>query len=281
VRFYLPKGFWRYSLDTQMVSAFSFFGGRLDYVLILNFGGLANLGQYVAIMSVATAVPLLTSFFLETLLPALTNTLAARNTVGAAQVFIMHMRVLFLVSVGTSCLIMLLAEHLLDLMGAPYEKFERLIVVSVLLRGIATPGPSGGTLLASVGRQRLAVWTGGLQMLVFSGLFFALWHRWALAGAVIADGLAAIAHGSVLMAIARRASGIYPSISRTWVKAAVVQLGVGTIVLSGMSLGIVSDCLTWLTALSIFSYISGYSVSEFRGLIGVFMPGLRSVSIYS
>jgi O-antigen/teichoic acid export membrane protein len=281
LRFYLPRGFWRYSFDSQMVSTISFLAGRLDYLLILNFGGLVNLGRYVAILSIATAAPLLTGFFLDTLLPSLTNMVAGRNSAGAAQVFVMHMRILFLVNVGATCAMMVLAEHFLYLIGAPYAKLQYLIVVSVLLRGIATPGPAGGTLLASVGRQRLAVWIGGLQIVVFSGLFFLLWHRWALVGVVIADGLAAIVHGSVLMTIARSASGIYPSITRNWLRAAIVQVGVGGIVLLGMPLGIVSACLLWLVGMSIFFCILDYDLSEFRDLVRVFMPGMTSVSIDS
>ena len=281
LRFYLPHGFWGYSFDSQMVSTLSFLAGRLDYLLILNFGGLANLGRYVAIMSVATAAPLLTGFFLDTLLPSLTNMVAVRNSAGAAQVFVMHMRILFLVNVGATCAMMVLAEHILYLIGAPYAKLQHLIVVAVLLRGIATPGPSGGTLLASVGRQRLAVWVGGLQVVVFSGLFFLLWDRWALVGVVIADGIAAIVHGSVLMTIARWASGIYPSITRNWIKAAVVQLGVGAVVLLGTPLGIVSGCLIWLVGMSIFFYMLDYDLSEFRGLVRVFIPGMTPVSSHS
>jgi O-antigen/teichoic acid export membrane protein len=280
LRLFLPKGFWRYAVDTQMVSATSFLAGRLDYVLILNFGGLANLGRYVAIMTVATAVPLLTGFFMDTLLPSLTNMVATRNDTGAAQVFMMHMRILFLVGVAASCAVMVLAEPAVYVMGAQYRALQRLIIVSTLLRGIATPGPYGGTLLASVGRQRLAVWTGGLQIVVFAALFLVLWHRWALTGAVIANGLAATIYGCALMSAARQASaGIYPSITALWTKAAAVQFGVGVIALWEMPLGLIAGSLTWLAAMSIFFYIAGYNVAEFRSLARVFTPGAASIPL--
>jgi O-antigen/teichoic acid export membrane protein len=278
LRFYVPKGFWRYSFDTQMVSAVSFLTGRLDYLLILNFGGLASLGRYVAIMSVAAAVPLLNSFFMETLLPSLTNMVAARNDAGGAQVFMMHMRILLLVSVVGSCAVMVLAEPAVWMLGPKYAGLERLIIAATLLRGIEMPGPYGGTLLASVGRQRLAVWTGAFQVMLFSGLFLVFWPRWVLMGAVIANGLARIICGSTMMSVARRVSGIYPSITRPWTKAAAVQAGVGFIALWGMPLGVVSGCVTWLAAVGIFLYISGYDLAEFRGLAGVFIPGASGVA---
>lgn len=275
-RFYLPKAFWWYSLDTQMVSALSFFSGRLDYVLILNFGGLADLGRYVAIMSVATGVSLLTSFFMDTLLPSLTNMVAARNDAGAAQVFMMHMRILFLISVAGSCAVMLLAHPAVYILGEKYAGIEKLIVVAVLLRGVEMPGPYGGTLLASVGRQRLAVWIGAFQVLLFAALFFAFWPRWALTGAVMANGLSLIACGSAMMSIARRASGIYPSVTGLWIKATAIQAGVGMVALWGMPLGIVSGCAIWLAAMGIFFYLAGYKLAEFRRLARIFTPGVTS-----
>ncbi len=95
LRWFLPAGFWRYSFSTQQVSITSFLAHKLDYVLIVNFGGLKLLGEYVAVITVAGIVPMVSGFFMDTLLPALTNTVVSRNYAGAAQVFMMHMRIFF------------------------------------------------------------------------------------------------------------------------------------------------------------------------------------------
>lgn len=48
VRFFLPRGFWKYMFATQQVGLVWFFIQRVDYPLILNFGSLTALGNYVA-----------------------------------------------------------------------------------------------------------------------------------------------------------------------------------------------------------------------------------------
>ena len=71
LRWFLPDGFWSYSFSTQQVSVTSFLAHKLDYVLIVNFGGLKLLGEYVAVITVAGIVPMVSGFFMDTLLPSL------------------------------------------------------------------------------------------------------------------------------------------------------------------------------------------------------------------
>ena len=143
LRFHLPRGFWRYAVDTQIVGTVSFFSGRLDYILLLNFGGLAVLGRYVAIMAVAATVPIMNGLFMEALLPSLTNMIASRNSRGAGQVFMVHMRILFLIIVAGGSAIMLLAVPATELMGPKYRSVKDLIVLMTMFQSIASPGVYG------------------------------------------------------------------------------------------------------------------------------------------
>jgi O-antigen/teichoic acid export membrane protein len=277
IRFHLPPGFWRYAFDTQQVGIVNFLTNRIDYVLVLNFGGLVVLGHYVAIMAVAATVPMMNGLFMDTLLPSLTNTIAAGNHRAAAQVFTMHMRILFLVVVAVSCAIMVLAVPATLVMGAKYRSIAGLIILMTMIQGIASPGAFGGTLLSSVGRQRLAVWTGLLDVALFSTLFLGTWHRWNLTGAVMAYGLAILVSNSALMAIALRTAPIYPSIMGLWLKAALVQTGVGIMALWWMPLGPVTAVLIWVAAMVTFLRLSHYDGPEFKLLAQTFIPsGLSS-----
>ncbi|MGB6089677.1 MAG: hypothetical protein WBG26_09290, partial [Candidatus Binataceae bacterium] len=113
--------------------------------MIVNFGGLKLLGEYVAVITVAGIVPMVSGFFMDTLLPALTNTVVARNYTGAAQVFMMHMRILFLVTTAMSCAIMVLAVPATAVMGVKYASLGGLIIFMAAGYGIASPGAYGGT----------------------------------------------------------------------------------------------------------------------------------------
>ncbi len=272
LRWFLPDEFWRYAVSTQLVSLTSFFAGRLDYVFIVNFGGLRLLGKYVAVMAVATIVPMVSRFFMDTLLPSLTNTISARNHAGAAQVFMLHVRILFLVVTAASCVVMVIAVPVTAVLGPKYASLGGLIIFMALCFGIASPGAIGGTVLASIGRQQLAVWTNVLNLCLFVGLFLVLWRRWNLAGVVIASGTALVITNVILTAIALRAARIFPSIHGLWIRAGAVQTMVGFFALWWMPLRLISAALVWIGAMVLFLWLAQYDWSELSGLAQMFFP---------
>jgi O-antigen/teichoic acid export membrane protein len=272
LRWFLPMGFWRYSFNTQQVSAVTFLARKLDYVLIANFGGLKLLGEYVAINAIAYVIPVVGSFFMDTLLPALTNTIAVRNHSGAAQIFTMHMRILFMVMTATSCAVMVLAVPATVVMGSKYSSLGGLIIFMAAAYGISTPGICGGTVLASIGRQRLGIWALLINLVLFVCLFASLWWRFSLTGAVIAYGVALVISNAILMSIALRVAPFFSSISTLWLKAAVVQALVSFVALWWMPLGLASAALVWVGAVVIFLWLARYSPSECVDLIRTFLP---------
>jgi O-antigen/teichoic acid export membrane protein len=279
LHWYLPDGFWRYSIHTQQVSFTAFAAARLDYVLIVGFGGLALLGKYVAVLAVATIVWMVNGFFMDTLLPSLTNTIAARNYAGAAQVFTMHVRILFLVVTAASCVVMVLAAPATTILGPKYASLGGPIIFMSLCFGLASPGTVGGTVLSSISRQQLGVWANVLNLCLFVGLFLVLWPHWNLAGAVVAHGTALVISYGILVAIARRTARFLPSIYGLWIRAAVLQAMVGFVSWWWMPIGLFTAALVWLAAMVIFLVIAQYSLSECMNLSRTFLPGsLRSAS---
>jgi len=273
LRWFLPIGFWRYAFSTQQVSLTSFFAGQLDYVLVVNFGGLRLLGKYVAVMAVATIVRMVSGLFMDTLLPSLTNTIAARNQAGAAQVFMMHVRILFLVVTAASCATMVLAVPATAVLGPKYVSLGGPIVFMALCFGVASPGGIGGTLLNSIGRQQLAVWTYALNLCVFVGLFLVMWGRWNLTGAVVAYGTATVITSVILMVIARRTARNFPSIFALWLRATAVQAMVALVAWWWLPLGLIGAALLWIGAMVLFLWLSGYDFAECNNLVQMFLPG--------
>jgi O-antigen/teichoic acid export membrane protein len=274
LRWFLPDGFWKYALSAQQVSLTSFFANRLDYILIVNFGGLRLLGKYVAVMAVGSIVKMAGSFFMDTLFPALTNTIAAHNHIGARQILIMHTRIFFLVVTATSCAIMVLAVPATAVLGPSYASLAGPIVLAALCCGIAGPGGIGGTVLASIARQQFTVWVNVLALGLFVGLFVMLWPRWNLAGAVIADGVALTISYVALVAIAQRTANFFSSIYGLWFKAAAVQAIVGLVAWWFMPLGAAGIILVWLGAMILFLWLAQYDRAECRDLLRMFSPGI-------
>ena len=239
LRWFLPDGFWKYALSTQQVSLTSFFANRLDYILIVNFGGLRLLGKYVAVMAVGSIVKMVSGFFMDTLFPALTNTIATRNHIGARQLLTMHARILFLVVTATSCTIMVLAVPATAVLGPNYTLTCRPYRFGgAVLWYQRSQEESEATVLASIARQQFAVWVNVLNLGLFIGLFFILWPRWNLAGAVVADGVALTISYIALVARSPKERQIFSlQFDRLWLNAAAVQAMVGLVAWWCMPLG--------------------------------------------
>ena len=152
--FNLPPGFWKFTFSLQQLSGLTFFIRKLDYLLVLNFGGLAVLGLYVAIISLADVIRVLAEYFLETLLPSLTNLLASKNLEGASQVLTINLRLMFVVSLGITSGLLFLVTPITSLLGPSYTSLRHLFVLMLVFFGIALPGSVGATLLTSLGKQQ-------------------------------------------------------------------------------------------------------------------------------
>lgn len=271
LRFFLPRGFWPYTLSLQQLSALSFFAGRLDVLLLLNFAGLALLGKYVAVITIAEAIRLISNYFIGTLLPSLTNTLADGNKAGAADAFHTHMRILFFVSAASTCGLILLARPITALLGPKYAGLSTLIVLVALLVGICTPGGVGGTLLSAIGKQQRAVYVSAVQIGVYVLLFASLWPKYRLTGAVLAYGFAWVISNWALLGVARLSSPFPFSLLRDYV-AFVLTAAASAVLARSTTLGITSGLAAWSAAVVLFLVVARYHWAECKSLLHCFLP---------
>jgi O-antigen/teichoic acid export membrane protein len=218
LRFFLPRGFWSYTFSTQQLGLVTFFIQRSDYLLMLNFGGLNALGQYVAISTIAMSIPLINNLFRDTLLPSLTNLIASRDLDAASEVLAVHIRILFLADAAATCGLILLAGPVTALLGPKYASLRSLVVLMVVLVGLSSPGAIGSAVLASVGKQQRAVWVGFGQLVLFAALFGSLWPRWHLLGAVLASGLSLLLSNILLLVVTKHSVTIRFSAGWDYVK---------------------------------------------------------------
>jgi O-antigen/teichoic acid export membrane protein len=269
-RFFLPRGFWRYAFATQQVGIVWFLIQRMDYILVLNFGGLQYLGKYVAVCALGLTVPIINGFLIDTLLPALSNLIAANNYRGASEVFAMHMRILFAVDMAVASGLMLLAGPLTTVLGAKYVVLRVPVILMTLLVGIASPGAVGGTLLSAGGKQQLAVWVGLTQFGLFVCLFLFFWPRWLVLGAAVAYGLSMVTSYTMLLIVAKRYVPIRFSVTGDYVKFAAFAT-----VTAGLSLGRVSVpvlLLIWAAVVALFLVSARYRFNECVVLLRCFVP---------
>jgi O-antigen/teichoic acid export membrane protein len=274
LRTFLPQGFWKYTFVTQEVSVLNFLHQRLDLILVLNFGGLVVLGKYVAIISLAGLIPAGNTFFLDTLLPSLTNILASRNYAAASQVYSMNLRTSFLVTMaGTSGLIFMV-NPIIMLLGSKYTSLSWLFVVGVLLYGLSAPGAIGGTLLTSMGKQHRSVYVGLVRLALFLPLFYGLWPRYQLAAGVWAAGLSMFISALLHMAAARYGSEVKFSFFKDYLFFGLALIAAAVLDLRLVKFGAAYPVLAWPAVVWLFCKLGGYSMPECKAMLQCFVPGL-------
>jgi O-antigen/teichoic acid export membrane protein len=271
-RLVLPAGFWKYMLGTQQASLLGFFLQRLDYVLIVNFGGLKLLGEYVAITTLALTIPLINRFFFDTLLPSLTNLLAAGNLSGAAEVFRVHMRIVFVATAAATCGLVLLASPLTALFGVPYKNLASCVLLLSLLIGLASPGAAGGTLLSSIGMPQRTAWVRLFQVFAYAGLFFFLWPRYRLLGAVVALGVSTLVCHALLYIIATRSVPFPARIGGEYAKFGLVSILAALVSWRWVFNNPPWALAAWVTSVLAFLAAGTYSPAECRWFWRCFVP---------
>jgi ribosomal protein S18 acetylase RimI-like enzyme len=281
LRLFLPRGFWKYTFSLEQMSAINFLAQRLDLILVLNFGGLAVLGKYVAIITLAEIIRAANRFFLDTLLPSLTNLLASRNLPAASEVFSMNLRILFAVNVAAACALTLLVGPITTLLGPQYGSMRTAFVVMIVCFGLSATGGMGGTLLTSAGKQQRAVWVGLGQLGLYAVLFFNLWPRWQLLGAVAAYGVSLLVANIALLAVAKRSTHIQFSAGADYLRATAIVLVTATASLLWRPSSIALALVAWVGSVGLFLVLAGYGIEECTQLLGGFLPGVsRTGGLY-
>ena len=120
VRFFLPKGFWSFTSGLQLVSILTFLSTRLDYVFILNAGGLVEFGRYVTLITLVSVIPVFATFVLDSFLPSLTNTLALWDYESSRRLTEIYLRFMLPCGMLAATFAILFAHPLFGMLGPRY-----------------------------------------------------------------------------------------------------------------------------------------------------------------
>ena len=270
--FCLPKTFWHYCVTTEEVSLAGFVIQRLDLILVMNLGGITLLGKYVTVLTVAEALRTANKFFLDTLLPSLTNIISSGNMVGASQVVAMNLRLLFLLNFAGMGVLILLIDPIIHLFGPQYDSLRPLFIVAVLLFGLAAPGAVGVTLLSSAGRQYWTFRIYIIQIIVFTALFVSLWSRWNLLGAVVSVGLSTILASFALLIVGRSSTSLKFGISQDYGAFAAIGATAGLLSIRAGSWNNGIEWAVWLGLFGLLVFAGRYTLNECRAFLRCFLP---------
>ena len=277
LHFLLPGGFWRYTLSLQGGSILNFFSGRLDYLLLLYFGGLGLLGKYVALMGLLLPISKVVSFFLDSLLPSLTNTLSRRDLKSSEELAEICIRIVVPASLIMAGLLVFFAHPIVMLLGRQYLGLEKMLWIAAPFAVVQGVGWITGNILSAIGRPDCDAISRALRIALFLILFFPLWHMYQLLGVVITWGACEVFyHGINLCFVVAKAPFRYHYL-RTYWPSIVVLVGLPILALR-LSASTSFFLLFGIFLILIFVYLvlAGYSVREVRMLSHFILPDARS-----
>ncbi len=273
LHFQLPTGFWRYTLSLQGNSMLGFFTSRLDYLLLLYFGGLTLLGKYVALMALLLPISKVTSFFLDSLLPSLTNTLARHDLTSARELVEICIRVVVPASLCMAGLLVFFAHPAILLLGSKYEGLERLLWIGAPFAVVQAVNSITATILSACGRPDYDTLSKLLRIGLFVLLFFPLWHRYQLLGAVLTWGVCEVFYHCVSLYFALRTATFRFRFLRTYVPAILVLVSLPMLTSRVMQSLPLPACFgIFLGVVALYFFVAGYTIGEIRALTRFFLP---------
>lgn len=279
LRFFLPSGFWSYTSGLQVGGILGFLSTRLDYIFILNAGGLAEFGRYVALITLVSVIPTFATFVLDSLLPSLTNTLAQRDYAASRHLTELYLRFMLPCGMLAATFAILFAHPVFAVLGPHYRDLVNLGLLAFPIAALQVLNWFVGTMFTAIGRPYGSVIALAGRMAVFCAAFWLLWAPYHLWGAIVAWGLAEMTYQILGLLVLMRRMPFSFSFVPTYI-AFLAVVGLAALCAAyetGNNLLI--SAVVWLALVGGFFLAARYSWSEIRRLSLMVLPSRVSAAI--
>jgi O-antigen/teichoic acid export membrane protein len=279
LRFFLPLGFWSYTSGLQLVSILTFLSTRLDYVFILNAGGLVEFGRYVTLVTLVSVIPTFATFVLDSLLPSLTNTLALRDYESSRRLTEIYLRFMLPCGLLAATFAILFAHPLFAVLGPRYSDLVNLGLLAFPIAALQVLNWFVGTMFTAIGQPYGNVIVQAGRMVVFCVAFWLLWVPYHLWGAIVAWGTAELSNQVIGLFLLLRRMPFRFSFVRIYL-AFLLIVGLSAVFArySGNGSQLISGVI-WLALVEGFLLAARYSWSEIRRLTLMVLPARFSAVI--
>jgi O-antigen/teichoic acid export membrane protein len=281
IRFFLPPGFWSYTSGLQLVSILTFLSTRLDYLFILNAGGLVEFGRYVTLITLVSVIPTFATFVLDSLLPSLTNTLALRDYESSQRLTEIYLRFMLPCGMLAATFAILFAHPLFAVLGPRYRDLVNLGLVAFPIAALQVLNWFVGAMFTAIGQPCGNIIALAGRMVVFCVAFWLLWAPYHLWGAVVAWGIAEVANQGLALFVLLRRMPFPFSFVPTYI--AFLSI-VGLAALSAAYLAwqnLLISAVVWLALVGGFFLVARYSWSEIRALTLMVLPSKITQMVFT
>jgi O-antigen/teichoic acid export membrane protein len=269
LRWHLPDRFWHFTVLTEISSIVTFLYSRLDQVMVLFYGSITGLGIYFVLAQLAVAIQLISGFFLDGVLPALTNVLARVGTDAARSVYYEAARLNQVIITGCTLALLCFSRLVLGTFGPQYFNHWQTYLILVTFSGINSLGSLNAQLMTATGRVSLLLCCQISQVLVFLMLFGLLGGKQSLSMLALAQGLSMTVGLVVTMVATTQLLELGLRIPREFRASLAVLLPVAGLISWAGPLSVVRALFLLLLASAAFFVIAGYRWPEIRALIAL------------
>lgn len=273
-RFFLPRGFWNYTLNLQASSMLGFFATQLDMLLVLHAGGLHRLGAYVAVMGLATLAAAALKLLLDAFMAALSHGIARCDAALTGDLFVQSSRLLLVVILALDAALSCWAVPLLAIYGPAYAHLQSALRWLGPCAAIAGVNYLLGSALSALGHPRAEVVAKVVRIAAFLALFWPLWQAGGLTGAVLAWGGAELPYQAMNLYFLHRLAPFSLRWHRLYPAFFVALVLLVAVAHWGQPQSIAVGLGAWALVMAAFLGAAGYSPSELGSHLRIFLPGV-------
>lgn len=272
-QWFLPGGFWGYALKIQGASTLGLLHTKIDQILVLRQLDLSQLGVFYVILQVAETSPLLAIFFVEGVLPGMTNLFAAGRLDKISELYGKVARYSVLMATGLTCFLLTFCGPLLSFFGERYVEASSAFVLIVLFSCLDSLGPLNHTAMVGMNKPNYWSLTQLIRIVAFVALFTPLTDRFGLVGVALARGVAWSAAGLFGYYVVLNKLPFRPRIPVQFFLSAAIALGLTAVYFMDLAggQGWGWKILLFLGSLGVFLVIGKYGrkdYQEIRTLLG-------------
>ena len=272
IHFFLPARFWAYTTGLEASSVLAFLSTRLDYIFILNAGGLTVFGRYVALYTLVSVIPTFATFVLDSFLPSLTNLLAVRDYESSRRVTEIYLRFMLPCGMLAATFGALFVHLVFKLLGPRYMDLVGLGILAFSIAALQVLNWFVGNMFIAIGYPHRDAFVKACRTVIFCAAFWSLWGPFHLLGAVLAWGIGELSYQTI---------GLYVLLSKMPFKFSFFSTYVPYLVivcLSSLASGYLGgqhpavSLAVWLVLVGGFFLGARYSWSEIRQLSLMVLP---------
>lgn len=266
--FYVPPGFWAFSVSTFMQALFSFLYRNADKMFLISLGDMGELGYYQALISILTLVEFIPSLLGNVNIPYFSNLikLGEKQEVEDSYERIEKYMLFFLVSCVLG--VIALSDVALGLFDEDYLTYKYLLVILVCAKCIASLGFTNIPMLVVLENNHVRFFNSLGQIVIQFIITFLTINKIGILGVVLGRVIGVCLAQIAPQLVIKYKSGYNIKISKAYYPGILCTVALGmaeTLCHFNLAVSILLGIFAWL----LFLLLGGFTKNDFKSMISM------------